>query len=137
MHHPKCDVKSSNLCIKIGSCIWFAVVKHIDGETRIIFNVEFPSLAFVLKILYGQKEVGTKIYKGMTLWCYFCSTCRDGLCPAHCESFNSRQLARKGVAVWCGAQFKMGFYGLFFHRSTQFHGSSCGSCLTFFWEPFK
>ena len=25
------------------------------------------------------------------------------------ESFNSRQLARKGVAVWCGAQFKMGF----------------------------
>ena len=25
-----------------------------------------------------------------------------------------------------------GFYGLFFHRSTQFHGSSCGSCLTFF-----
>ena len=74
MHHPKCDVKSSNLCIKIGSCIWFAVVKHIDGETRIIFKVEFPSLAFVLKILYGQKElkeVGTKIYKGMTLWCYF------------------------------------------------------------------
>ena len=30
MHHPKYDVKSSNLCIKIGSCIWFAVVKHIS-----------------------------------------------------------------------------------------------------------
>ena len=57
MHHPKCDVKSSNLCIKIGSCIWFAVVKHIDGETRIIFKSRISLFGFCSENIIWPKRI--------------------------------------------------------------------------------
>ena len=48
------------------------------------------------------------------------------------ESFNSRQLARKGVAVWCGAQFKMGFMVFSFTDQPNFMAAHVDLVLHFF-----
>ena len=91
------------------------MVKHIDGETRIIFKSRISLFGFCSENIIWPKRIKRSWNKNLQrndpLMLFFVQFVQMdyGRPTVKTESFNSRQLARKGVAVWCGAQFKMGF----------------------------